>query len=149
MKREPSLGARPNDGAAVFNVQVTPSVWCEVHVPHVNEARLPLWHAHLACCDCSCAALAGRAGRGVAFRGEEGKKAINALEYWQRGGDEGQPTACRTYVHKTHVNTFCCHGNRIMQLIIPHLVYISIWNERDPGKGSSRLGVEKVNFDFL
>lgn len=45
----------------MFNVRVTAPVRCEAHVPHVNEARLPLWHAHLVRCDCSCAALAGRA----------------------------------------------------------------------------------------
>lgn len=46
-KCEPGLGARPNRAAPVFNVRVTPSGWCEAHVPHVNEARLPVWHAHL------------------------------------------------------------------------------------------------------
>lgn len=42
-----------------------------------------------------CVALAGRP---VAFRGEEGKKKkpINASQYWQRGGNEGQPRASFT-----------------------------------------------------
>lgn len=53
MKREPSFGPQLNGRAPVFSVQVMLSMWCYMHVPHVNEARLWLWHAHLVCLDCS------------------------------------------------------------------------------------------------
>lgn len=55
MKREPSFGPQLTGCALVFNVQLMLSVWCYVHVPHVTEARLGLWHAHLVCLDCSSA----------------------------------------------------------------------------------------------
>lgn len=69
----------------VFNVRVTPPVQREAHVPHANEARLPLWHAHLVHCDCSCAVLAGRADAESHSDMKEEKKAISAVEYWRRG----------------------------------------------------------------
>lgn len=57
LKREPSFGPRLNNCALVFNVRVMLSVRCDVHVLHLNEDRLWLWHVLHMCFGCSCTVL--------------------------------------------------------------------------------------------
>lgn len=91
--------------------------------------------------------VAALAGRPVAFRGEEGKKK-RQLTLPNIGSAAGTRASRerRTRVRKTGINTFCCHGDRNMQLIIPHLVCVSSWREADAGRGGARVGVETKTF---
>lgn len=147
MIRDPGLGAWPNDGAAVLNVRLTPALRCEVHEPHANEARLPLWHAEPLRAGIA-AVWRWRDERDGRSRSEVRKGKKRQLTLPDIGSAAGTRASRerRTCVRKTDTNTFCCHGDRDMQLIIPHLVCVSSWHEADAGRGGAGVGVETKTF---